>query len=77
MVVDSEVIGRSLLIVGAIIALLGVGVLLFSRMPFIGRFPGDISFQRDGFSFFFPLVTCILLSIVLTIVVNVAIHLFR
>lgn len=77
MVVDSEVIGRSLLILGAIIALLGLGVLLFSRMPFIGRLPGDISFQRDGFSFFFPLVTCILLSIVLTIVVNVAIRLFR
>lgn len=74
---DSDTIGRSLLVLGAAIAIVGVGVLVFSRVPFLGRLPGDISFQRDGFSFFFPVVTCILLSIVLTVVVNVAIRLFR
>lgn len=58
-------------------ALIGIGVLAFSRIPFIGRLPGDISFERDGFSFLFPLVTCILLSIILTVTINVAIRLFR
>jgi DUF2905 family protein len=74
--VDSDLIGRSLLVLGLVIALIGVGVLVFSRIPFIGRLPGDISFERDGFSFFFPLVTCVLLSIILTVIINVAIRLF-
>ena len=51
--------------------------LLLARVPFIGKLPGDISFQRDGFSFFFPVVACIILSIVLTIAINVAIRIFR
>jgi hypothetical protein len=75
--VDSDTIGRSLLILGALIALIGAAVLVFSRVPFLGRLPGDISFQRDGFSFFVPVVTCILLSIILTVIINVAIRLFR
>jgi hypothetical protein len=74
---DTDVIGRSLLVFGALIALVGVGVLVFSRIPFLGRLPGDISFERDGFSFFFPVVACLILSVVLTIAVNVAIRLFR
>ena len=74
---DTDAIGRSLLIAGAVVAVIGAGVLLLSRVPFIGKLPGDISFQRDGFSFFFPIVTCIVLSIVLTIAINVAIRLFR
>ena len=74
---DSETIGRSLLILGALIALTGAAVLVFSRLPFLGRLPGNISFETDGFSFFFPVVTCILLSIILTVVINVAIRLFR
>jgi hypothetical protein len=75
--VDTDTIGRSLLILGAVIAVIGAGVLLLSRVPFVGKLPGDISFQRDGFSFFLPIVTCIILSFVLTIVVNVAIRFFR
>jgi hypothetical protein len=74
--VDSDLIGRSLLVLGLVIALIGMGVLVFSRIPFIGRLPGDISFERDGFSFFFPLVTCLLLSVILTVIINVAIRLF-
>jgi hypothetical protein len=75
--VDSDLIGRSLLVLGLVIALIGMGVLVVSRIPFIGRLPGDISFERDGFSFFFPLVTGILLSIILTVIINMAIRLFR
>jgi hypothetical protein len=75
--VDSDAIGRFLLIAGAAIAVIGAGVLLLSRVPFIGKLPGDISFQREGFSFFFPVVTCIILSVVLTIALNLAIRLFR
>lgn len=72
---DTDVIGRTLLIFGAAIALAGAALLLAPRIPFIGRLPGDISIERDGFSVFFPLATMLLISIVLTIVVNVVLRL--
>ena len=73
---DSYIIGRSLLVLGELIAMMGASILVFSRLPLVGRFPGDTSFQRDGF-FFFPIVTCVLLSLLLTIAVNVIIRLLR
>jgi hypothetical protein len=62
---------------GKLTALLGLILLMFgllfwpgSKIPFLGRLPGDILIKRERFTFFFPLVTCITLSIVLTIVLN-------
>lgn len=72
---DSDIIGRTLLIFGAVIALVGALVLLAPHIPFIGRLPGDISIERDGFSLFFPIATSIIISIVLTIVINLALRL--
>jgi hypothetical protein len=66
-----EDIGRMLIVVGVLLALIGGAIMLISKVPEIGRLPGDIVIQRDGFSCFFPIVTSIVLSIVLTIVLNV------
>jgi hypothetical protein len=51
--------------------MLVVGVLLTlsGKIPWLGRLPGDIIIQRDNFSFYFPLTTCLLLSVVLSLVV--------
>ena len=57
--------GRLLLIVGLIIA--GVGLLMMAGAP-IGRLPGDVTYRRGNFTFYFPIVTSIIISIVLTIV---------
>lgn len=64
-------------LVGAGLALVGLGVLfiLLGRVPWVGRLPGDIRFQRGGFSCFVPLVTSLLLSLILTLVLNVLIRL--
>lgn len=70
-----DAVGRSLLIFGAILALLGALILVGSRVPFLGRLPGDIFFQRGNFSFYFPLITSIVLSLVLTVLANVVIRL--
>ena len=59
--------GRTLVFVGLGIA--GLGLLMTLGLP-IGRLPGDFYVKRDGFSFYFPLTTSILLSVVLTIVVS-------
>jgi hypothetical protein len=70
-------VGRLLIILGFIIVALGLVLLLAGRLPFIGHLPGDILIRRGGGSFYFPLVTCLLLSVALTIVLNVLTLIFR
>jgi len=69
-----EGIGKILLIVGGIIVVLGLLLILSHNIPFLGKLPGDIFVKRDGFSFYFPIVTLLLLSILITIIVNVILH---
>jgi hypothetical protein len=65
-----EPIGRTLLIVGLVVAGVGVVLILAPRIPLLGKLPGDISFQRDGVTVVIPLATMLLISIILTIVLN-------
>jgi Protein of unknown function (DUF2905) len=56
--------GRLLIVIGILIA--GIGLLITVGVP-LGRLPGDFSYRRGNFSFYFPLATSILASIVLTL----------
>jgi hypothetical protein len=58
-------LGKTLILVGLAIA--GIGVLVLLGVP-IGRLPGDFYVRRDNFSFYFPLTTSIILSIILTLI---------
>ena len=60
--------GKLLLVVGLVIA--GIGLLMMAGIP-LGRLPGDIVIRRGNGTFYFPLVTCILLSIILTLLLAV------
>jgi len=57
--------GRTLVVVGAVLLVLGLLMSLGAKVP-LGRLPGDIVYRRGNFTFYFPLVTCILISLVLT-----------
>ena len=59
--------GKLLIMFALILAAVGGVILLVGRVPFIGRLPGDIYIQRKNFTFYFPLATSILLSIILTL----------
>ena len=61
-------VGRLLIVLGVLIALLGVVLVAAERMPWIGRLPGDIHIQRGNWSFYFPLATSLLLSVALTLI---------
>jgi hypothetical protein len=63
-------IGKLLIILGIIIAAVGGLLLLFrnSGIPFIGKLPGDILIERKNFTFYFPIMTGILLSIILSLI---------
>jgi len=71
-----ENIGRILIFIGIGIAIIGGLVLLFSKIPFFGRLPGDINIRGENFSFYFPIVTSVLISIILTVILNLIIRIF-
>ncbi len=66
-----------LLIVGGVTAAIGLALVLAPRLPWLGHLPGDIHYRGRNTSFHFPLTTCIVVSIVLTLVLNLALRLFR
>ncbi len=72
-------LGRTLIVFGVILLILGVLILLAGRLnlPFLGRLPGDILWRRDGVTIYFPLVSCLLASIVLTALLNLVFWLWR
>jgi hypothetical protein len=75
---DFDQIAKILIIVGVITILVGGLVFLAGRVGLpLGQLPGDIRIQREGFSCFIPLATMILLSVILTVVVNIISRLFR
>ena len=61
-------VGKLLIAFGLLIAGAGVVLVLAGRLPWIGRLPGDIHVQRGQWSFYFPLATSIVVSVVLTLV---------
>ena len=62
-------LGRTLIIVGVLLAVVGVGLLIAGKLG-LGRLPGDIVVERKNFSLYVPIVTSIVLSIVLTVLAN-------
>ena len=64
-------LGKGLIIVGIVIAGIGVLLLAGNKLPWIGRLPGDIMIRREKFTFYFPIMTCIIISIILTLVLSI------
>jgi hypothetical protein len=58
---------KRLILIGAVLIVLGL-LWPYLQKLHLGRLPGDISFKREGFSFYFPITTCLLISIILTII---------
>ncbi len=60
-------LAKMLIVFGVVLALLGGLLLLAGKIPFIGRLPGDLYFRGERWSFYFPLTTSIVISILLTL----------
>jgi Protein of unknown function (DUF2905) len=70
--------GRMLLVLGAFICVVGAFFFFGGKLPFrLGRLPGDIYYQGKNSSFYFPVVTCLLLSVALTVIFWVIGHFRR
>jgi len=60
-------LGKMLILVGVFIILVGLFLLIGEKIPWMGRLPGDIIIRKKNFTFYFPLATCLLISIILTL----------
>jgi hypothetical protein len=64
------VLAKMLIVSGIFLAAAGLVVYAASRVPGFGRLPGDILIERGRFTFYFPLATCLLASLILTLILN-------
>jgi hypothetical protein len=62
--------GRLLLVLAALLALVGVALMFADRIPWLGRLPGDVVVRRGPVTFYAPIATSIVVSIVLTLLLN-------
>ena len=61
-------LGKTLILIGIVLVVVGAIFSLAGTLPWLGHLPGDIMIQRARFTFYFPLATCILISIVISLV---------
>jgi hypothetical protein len=64
-------LGKILILFGLVLAAIGVFFLFMPKIPWLGRLPGDIVFRRGNFTIYFPWVTCLLISILLTLLLAI------
>ena len=62
--------GKMLILFGIIMVLIGLLMVFFEKLPMIGKLPGDIYVKRGNFTFYFPLTTCIIISIILSLLLT-------
>ena len=74
---DPSNLGKILVLFAIILAIIGFLLMALGKLPFFGKLPGDVVIRRGNSTFFFPIVTCILVSIVLTVLVNLFFWIFR
>ncbi len=67
-------IGKFLMLAGGVIVVLGIGLMFFDKIPFLGKLPGDIKIERENFKFYFPLTTSILFSVLVSVILWLISH---
>jgi len=64
-------VGKILIILGVVIVAIGVLLVLGIKIPWLGKLPGDIFVKKGNFTFYFPIVTCIVLSIIISLLFRI------
>ena len=65
---DVHQTGRILVVAGGVLILVGALLWVGAKLPWLGKLPGDIVIQRPGFSFYFPITTCLVLSLLASLI---------
>jgi len=61
-------LGKTLIVIGLVVAVVGAILVFAGKIPWLGRLPGDITIKKENFTFYFPLATSILLSLLLSFI---------
>jgi len=61
-------IGKSIIAVGIVLIIIGILITVAGKIPGVWKLPGDIFIKKENFSFYFPLTSCILLSVLLSVI---------
>jgi uncharacterized protein HemY len=72
-----EFFGKILIFFGAILIFLGLIFSFAGRIPYLGKLPGDIYIKKENFTFYFPITTCILASIILSVIFYLIFRFFK
>ena len=59
---------KAIILIGAVLVAIGLVMLLFQKTPFLGKLPGDIQIKKENFTFYFPLATSIIISIIISLI---------
>ncbi|PKL84170.1 MAG: DUF2905 domain-containing protein [Ignavibacteriae bacterium HGW-Ignavibacteriae-3] len=70
---ELQPLAKFLILGGAVLIILGIALLFWDKIPFLGRLPGDIIIKKKNYTFHFPIVTSIIISLVLSLIL----YLFR
>ncbi len=62
-----QAVGKALIVFGAVLILFGALLTFINKVPFLGKLPGDIYIEKKNFTFYFPLMTSLLVSIILSL----------
>lgn len=73
---DFQGLGKFLVLTGAVIIVIGLALMFYNKIPFLGKLPGDIVIKKENFTLYFPIVTSILLSLIISLIFFL-INLFR
>lgn len=64
-----QIFGKMLIVFGLVIVVIGGLLMLYDKIPFLGKLPGDINIKKDNFQFYFPITTSIVISLILSVIV--------
>jgi hypothetical protein len=65
---DFSNLGKLLVVIGLLVAGIGLVLILAGKIPWLGRLPGDFFYRGKSFTFYFPLMTCLVASVILTLI---------
>jgi hypothetical protein len=63
-------LGRTLVVLGIAVAVVGLVLMVAPSIPWLGKLPGDVHVRGERFTFYFPIVTCLVVSVVLSVIMN-------
>ena len=59
---------KIIIVIGAVLVLIGLAMLFVQKVPFLGKLPGDILIKKENFTFYFPLTTTIVISVIVSLI---------